>query len=282
MKPQNNRFKRNPILRKKSPARSKTSGTPDRNSLIIEDLHAGIKGKKIIKGLNLTISPGEIHALMGPNGSGKSTLSNCLAGHPNYQVDQGRASFLGQDVLSLPAEERARLGIFLAFQYPVEVAGVGLFNLLKTAYGSVHPTMDFKEFSERVKKKSEELKIDPSFLARPINEGFSGGEKKKTEILQLSILEPKIALLDETDSGLDIDSLKVVAEGVNRYFNQAAPKPGILLITHYLRILRYIRPQFVHIMIGGKIVRSGGQELAESLEERGYGWLEEAPPVLPT
>lgn len=256
------------------------------NFLEIRNLHAGVGGKEIIKGLNLIIKPGEVHALMGPNGSGKSTLANLLAGHPNYKASRGWVKFSGQNVLSLTPDERAKLGIFLAFQYPVEVTGVSLFNFLKTAYGATHAKIDYKEFAEKVKKKAQELKIDATFLNRAINEGFSGGEKKKAEILQMAVLEPRLAILDETDSGLDIDALKVVAEGINRLRlkipdpalrahsgSGILERPGILLVTHYFRILKYVKPDFVHVFLDGKIAKSGGAELANQLEEKGYEWV---------
>ena len=259
-------------------------------NLIIKNLHAGIEGKEILKGVSLNIREGEVHALMGPNGSGKSTFSNVLAGHPNYQVTGGRVILDRKNILKIRPDERAKLGIFLAFQYPVEVSGVSFFNFLKTAYASVKGKIDYQTFGQMVRAKAKDLKMDPSFLARSINEGFSGGEKKKAEILQLSVLEPKIAILDETDSGLDIDALKIVAEGVNRLrspqlreseprpqdrlpeFSRSEP-PGIIVITHYFRILKYIKPDFVHVMLQGKIVKSGGPKLATQLEESGYEWI---------
>jgi len=237
----------------------------------IENLHAGIGGKEILKGVSLTINPGEVHALMGPNGSGKSTLSNVLAGHPSYKVISGKARLSGKDILKLDPDTRAKLGLFLAFQYPIEITGVSLFNFLKTAYTSVHGNVDFKEFSQSVKDSAAKLNLEESFLSRAINEGFSGGEKKKAEILQMAVLKPKVAILDETDSGLDIDALRVVADGINRIKGNEAP--GILLITHYFRILKYIEPDFVHVLVNGKIVAEGGSQLATKLEEEGYGWI---------
>lgn len=239
--------------------------------LEIKNLHAGIGGKEIIKGVSLTISPGEVHALMGPNGSGKSTLSNVLAGHPNYKIISGKAQLSGKDILKISPDARAKLGLFLAFQYPIEVTGVSLFNFLKTAYTSVHGSVDFKEFSQMVKDSADKLNLDKGLLSRAINEGFSGGEKKKAEILQMTVLKPKIVILDETDSGLDIDALKVVAEGINRIKGSEAP--GILLITHYFRILKYIKPDFVHVLVNGKIVAEGGSQMATKLEEEGYEWV---------
>ncbi len=242
--------------------------------LRIEDLHAGIAGKEILRGLSLTVRPGEIHALMGPNGSGKSTLANVLAGHPGYEVIKGQVIMGDKDVLKLSPDERAKLGLFLAFQYPTEVAGVSLSNFLRTAYTSLKGNVDFKTFASRLSAEARQLKIDASFLSRSINEGFSGGEKKKVEILQLAVLRPKLAILDETDSGLDIDALRIVARGVNRFREERLPGvPGILVITHYLRILKYIKPDFVHILLAGKIVKSGGPKLADLLEEKGYDWL---------
>lgn len=254
--------------------------------LVIEGLHAEVEGKEILKGVNLTIKPGEVHALMGPNGSGKSTLSNVLSGHPRYVATLGKVTFGGKDILKLTPDERAKLGIFMAFQYPVEVTGVSLFNFLKTSYGSVKGKIDFGKFGQMVKDEAKKLKMDPTFLSRYINEGFSGGEKKKAEILQMTVLSPKLAIMDETDSGLDIDALKTVAQGVNR-FRMKIPDPalrarsgsgilgapGILLITHYFRILKYIQPDFVHVLIDGKIAASGGPELAAKLEEKGYEWV---------
>lgn len=268
--------------------RTQKSKLKTQNLLVIKDLWAGMEGKGILKGINLTINPGEVHALMGPNGSGKSTLSHVLAGHPKYLPTRGRVTFGGKNILQLSPDERAKLGIFLAFQYPVEVTGVSLFNFLRTAYGATHDKIEYKGFLEMVKKKAAELKIDLSFLSRSLNEGFSGGEKKKAEILQLAVLAPKLAILDETDSGLDIDALKIVARGINNFkikdqnskikntsqrSNRESEKPAILLITHYFRILKYVRSDYVHVMIDGKIVKSGGPALAAQLEKKGYDWL---------
>lgn len=244
--------------------------------LVIEDLHAEIDGKEILKGVNLVINPGEVHALMGPNGSGKSTLSNVLSGHPRYKATKGKAIFQGKNILELSPDARAKLGIFMAFQYPVEVTGVSLFNFLKTAYGSVKEKIDYTQFGKMVRGEAEKLKMDPAFLPRYLNEGFSGGEKKKAEILQMVVLSPKVVIMDETDSGLDIDALRIVSEGVNRA--RESFNPGILLITHYFRILKYIRPDFVHVLIDGKIATEGGPELATKLEENGYEWV--TKPVL--
>ena len=246
--------------------------------LQIENLHASIEDTEILKGVNLTINQGEIHAIMGPNGSGKSTLANVLAGNPEYEVTEGSIKFFGEDILELAPDERAQLGIFLAFQYPTVIPGVSMANFLRMAVknvrnaraeksdGSVKPFTP-REFRRLMKEKMELLKMDPSFATRYLNEGFSGGEKKRAEILQLALLEPSLAVLDETDSGLDIDALRVVSEGVN---NLASDEMGILLITHYQRLLDYIKPNFVHIMMAGRIVESGGPELAHELEARGY------------
>ncbi len=232
----------------------------------------------MIKGLNLTVSQGEVHALMGPNGSGKSTLAHTIMGHPRYKVSKGDILLDGQSILDLTPDQRARKGLFLAFQYPYEISGVTVANFLRTAYNSIHYNgqkdvgASYLEFRRLLKEKLNALKVDESFAERYLNEGFSGGEKKKCEILQLAVLKPKIALLDETDSGLDIDALKIVAEGVNTLLG---PDMGVLLITHYNRILKYIKPRFVHIMINGRIVKSGGEELANLLEEKGYDWLKQ-------
>ncbi len=250
--------------------------------LEIRDLHATVEGTEILKGVNLTIDQGEIHALMGPNGSGKSTLANTLLGHPKYKVTKGDILVDGESLVDLSPDKRAKKGLFLAFQYPVAVPGVTMFSFLRAAYNAVHtdeknqpPTIfDFKEaLAQRMKL----LEMDESFMNRYLNEGFSGGEKKRAEILQLAMLRPKFAVLDETDSGLDIDALRVVAEGVSKIANQDL---GILVITHYQRILKYIKPTFVHVMYEGKITASGGQELSLKLEEKGYGWLKEQAGVV--
>lgn len=271
--------------------RSKNKELGIKNSLVVENLRAGIGGREILKGVNLIINPSEVHILMGPNGSGKSTLSNVLAGHPSYKVISGKVWLSGKDILKLPPDERAKLGLFLAFQYPIEISGVSFLNFLKTARTSVHGSVEFKEFSQSVQASADRLSLDRSFLARAINEGFSGGEKKKAEILQMSILDPKFAILDETDSGLDIDALKIVAQGINRLRegrllesslrahsdsgSRGNPKPGILLITHYFRILKYVKADFIHVLVNGEIVAEGGAALATKLEEKGYKWLEE-------
>ncbi len=237
-------------------------------TLEIRDLHAEVEGKEILKGIDLVVHQGETHALMGPNGSGKSTLANVLMGRPGYTVTAGEVRFKGEDVLGLTADERARRGLFLAMQYPVEVPGVSVVNFLRTAYQSVKGgDVSALAFRKHMKEKMSLLGVEDSMVNRYLNQGFSGGEKKRNEILQLAVLEPEIAILDETDSGLDIDSLKQVATGVQQLIG---PNLGVLLITHYQRILNYITPDFVHVMMGGRIVKSGGKELAMELEEKGY------------
>jgi len=240
--------------------------------LEIRDLHAGIAGNEILKGVSLTIRAGEIHAIMGPNGSGKSTLANVLMGNPNYEVTSGDIILKGQRINDLSPDERARLGLFLAFQYPVPVPGVTLVNFLRQALNAVRGQEGpVREFRELLFQKMDLLKMDRDFARRYVNDGFSGGEKKRAEMLQMAILQPTVAVLDETDSGLDIDALRTVAEAVNQIMN---PEMGLLLITHYQRLLNYIRPHYVHVLIDGRIVRSGGPELAEELEARGYEALE--------
>ncbi|MDG6910836.1 MAG: Fe-S cluster assembly ATPase SufC [Nitrososphaerota archaeon] len=253
--------------------------------LEIKELHASVEGKEILKGVNLSVSQGETHALMGPNGSGKSTLAYTVMGHPKYQVTSGEILIDGESVVGLPPDKRVKKGLFLAFQYPVSVQGVSMFAFLRAAYnnsrpaGSEPPTIF--EFKEVVAEKLKLLNMDESFLNRYLNEGFSGGEKKKAEILQMALMQPKFAVLDETDSGLDIDALRVVAEGINKV---SGPQTGSLLITHYQRILKYVKPQFVHVMFEGRIIESGGEELSRLLEEKGYTWIrgyreeEQAPP----
>jgi Fe-S cluster assembly ATP-binding protein len=237
-------------------------------TLVIEDLHVSVEDKEILHGLDLVVEPGKIHALMGPNGSGKSTLAYALAGHPRYRVTGGKVTFRGEDVLQLTPDERARLGMFLAMQYPVEVPGVSVTNFLRTAVNSVRgEDVPVRQFARELREQMQALEMDPRFAERSLNEGFSGGEKKRHEILQMALLRPRLAILDETDSGLDIDALKVVSEGVNR---MRGPELGILLITHYTRILRYVAPDSVHVMVDGRVVQSGGPELADELEERGY------------
>lgn len=244
------------------------------STLEIRDLHVEItpgddEPIKILKGVNLTVKSGETHAIMGPNGSGKSTLSYAIAGHPKYTVTSGSITLDGEDVLEMSVDERARAGLFLAMQYPIEVPGVSMSNFLRTAATAVRgEAPKLRHWVKEVKEKMNELDIDASFADRSVNEGFSGGEKKRHEILQLSLLKPKIAILDETDSGLDVDALRVVSEGVNRY--REREDGGVLLITHYSRILRYVQPDFVHVFAGGRIVESGGKELAEELEQNGY------------
>lgn len=245
-----------------------------RHELRIVDLHVSVDQKPIVKGLSLTVRSGEIHGLMGPNGSGKTTLAFALMGHPRYTVDSGQVLLDGEDVLAMSPDERARKGLFLAFQYPAEVQGVTLANFLRTAVNAVRGVngkeLSIAEFQKLLREKMELLEMDRSFAGRYLNEGFSGGEKKRNEMLQMAVLQPRIAVLDETDSGLDIDAIKIVARAVN---SLRGPGFGALIITHYQRILRYIEPDFVHVMMDGRIVRSGGKELAEELEEKGYEWL---------
>jgi Fe-S cluster assembly ATP-binding protein len=237
-------------------------------TLVIEDLHVQVEDKQILRGVDLTVEAGKVHALMGPNGSGKSTLAYALAGHPRYQVTGGKVTFKGEDVLDLTADERARLGMFLAMQYPVEVPGVSVTNFLRTAMNAVRgEDVPVREFAKDLREHMRLLDMDPRFAERNLNEGFSGGEKKRHEILQMALLRPELAILDETDSGLDVDALRVVAEGVNRL---RGPELGVLLITHYTRILRYISPDVVHVMVGGRVVETGGPELADQLESEGY------------
>src|SRR5512135_229778 len=242
-------------------------------TLEIRDLHVTVDteggAKEILRGVDLTVRAGETHAIMGPNGSGKSTLAYAIAGHPKYTITRGSVTLDGEDVLAMTIDERARAGLFLAMQYPVEVPGVSMSNFLRTAATAVRgEAPKLRHWVKEVKESMGELEIDAAFADRSVNEGFSGGEKKRHEILQLGLLKPKIAILDETDSGLDVDALRVVSEGVNRYAE--AEHGGILLITHYTRILRYIHPQFVHVFVGGRIVESGGPELADELDANGY------------
>jgi Fe-S cluster assembly ATP-binding protein len=243
--------------------------------LSVKQLTAAVNGTPILKGLNLDVKAGEIHAIMGPNGSGKSTFSKVLAGHPAYEVTGGTVSFQGQNLLEMEPEERARSGVFLAFQYPLEIPGVSNLDFLRVAYNSKRKQQGLEEldafdFDELVQEKLEVVKMNPSFLSRSVNEGFSGGEKKRNEILQMALLEPRLAILDETDSGLDIDALKIVATGVNQL---STSDNAIILITHYQRLLNYIEPDYVHVMEGGRILTTGGKELALELEERGYDWV---------
>jgi Fe-S cluster assembly ATP-binding protein len=242
------------------------------NLLYIEDLRVDVEGREIIKGLNLSLNKGEIHALMGPNGSGKSTLAYVLTGRPGYEVTSGKILYKGEDVLELAPDERAKIGIFLAFQYPTEVPGVSVVNFLRTAYNAIHPDApkSAMEFRLYLQEKIDLLEIPSELVDRYVNQGFSGGEKKRNEILQMAVLQPELAILDETDSGLDIDALKHVSAGVNKL---AGPAVGIMLITHYQRLLNYIRPDTVHVLLDGRIARSGGFELAEMLEAEGYAGL---------
>ncbi len=237
-------------------------------TFLIEDLHVSVEGKEIHKGVDLAVERGEIHALMGPNGSGKSTLANTLMGHPKYKVTQGRALFQGENILALTPDERARRGLFLAFQYPVAIPGVSLGNFLRAATRAVRgDALTAGAFRKELMEKLQLLKMDSSFAARYVNDGLSGGEKKRAEVLQMALLQPRIAVMDETDSGLDIDALRTVAEGVNAIHT---PEMGVLVITHYQRLLNYIRPQFVHVLVAGRVVKSGGEELVEQLEAQGY------------
>ena len=243
--------------------------------LSIKNLHASIEDKEILKGINLEIKAGEVHAIMGPNGSGKSTLSAVIAGNETYEVTAGSVELEGEDLAELAPEERAHKGVFLSFQYPVEIPGVSVTNFMKTAINETRKAngkedMPANEMLKLIREKAELLEIDRKFLSRSLNEGFSGGEKKRNEIFQMAMLEPKIAILDETDSGLDIDALKIVANGVNKLKNE---NNAVLVITHYQRLLDYIVPDFVHVLMNGKIVKSGGKELAYELEEKGYDWI---------
>jgi len=249
------------------------------SELVIKNLHVNVAENEILKGLDLTVKQGEIHAIMGPNGTGKSTLAYALMGHPNYEATEGEVLFNGQNVLDLESDERSHLGLFLAFQYPVAVPGVTVANFLRTAINAHRNAknpedkgMPIPEFRKMLKERMDLLKMDHSFAGRYLNEGFSGGEKKRAEILQMATLSPEIAILDETDSGLDIDALRIVSEGVNAL---RSPDFGAVVITHYQRILNYIKPDFVHIMLDGRIVESGGPELALQLEEQGYDWVRE-------
>ncbi len=249
--------------------------------LVIKNLHAGIDGRDILQGLDLTVNAGEIHAIMGPNGSGKSTLAKVLAGHPAYEVSKGEILFQGRNLLELSPDERAKEGIFLAFQYPIEIPGVSNANFLRMAYNEKakhrgDEELDPLEFDDLIRERIQIVEMDPSFINRPVNEGFSGGEKKRNEILQMAVLDPVLAVLDETDSGLDIDALRIVANGINKL---AAPDKGIILVTHYQRLLNYITPDFVHVLFQGRIAKSGGKELALELEDKGYDWIREVENV---
>ena len=246
--------------------------------LEIKNLHASVEGREILKGIDLTVKEGEVHAIMGPNGSGKSTLAAVLAGRDTYEVTEGSVSYLGEDLLDLAPEDRARMGLFLGFQYPVEIPGVSMVNFMKTAineqrkFNNLEP-ISASDFLKLMREKKEIVEITSNLTNRSVNEGFSGGEKKKNEIFQMAILEPKLAILDETDSGLDIDALRIVANGVNKLRNN---DNATIIITHYQRLLEYIIPDFVHVLYKGKVVRSSGKELALELEEKGYDWLKEA------
>ena len=246
--------------------------------LEIKNLHASVEGNEILRGINLTVNAGEVHAIMGPNGSGKSTLAHVLAGRDGYQVTAGEVTYEGKDLLSMPAELRAREGVFLAFQYPVEIPGVSNMYFLRAALNAIRKhrgldELDAMDFLAMVRGKMKSLDMDQTLMNRPVNDGFSGGEKKRNEIFQMAVLEPKLAILDETDSGLDIDALRTVAEGINAL---RSPDRAILLVTHYQRLLNYVVPDFVHVLSEGRIVKSGGKELALELEEKGYVWLEES------
>ncbi len=250
--------------------------------LEIKNLHVRGGGKDILRGINLTVKTGEVHAIMGPNGSGKSTLARVLAGHPEYEVTSGSVTYEGKDLLELSPEDRAREGVFMAFQYPVEIPGVNNAYFLKAALNALRkhrgqPELDAMEFMAFVRDRAKLLELDPTLLNRPVNEGFSGGEKKRNEIFQMSVLEPALAILDETDSGLDIDALKIVAHGVNQ---MRSPERSTIVVTHYQRLLNYIVPDLVHVLQDGRIVRSGDKNLALHLEEKGYGWLEAEPQLM--
>lgn len=243
------------------------------SKLVVENLHVSVEGNEILKGLSLEVKTGEVHAIMGPNGSGKSTLAYTLMGHPRYDVTEGSVTLDGADLLEMEPDERSRAGLFLAFQYPSEVSGVTVANFLRTAINARRGKgneISFSEYAKLLREKMELLQMDPSFAQRYLNEGFSGGEKKRCEILQMAVLQPKFAIMDETDSGLDIDALQVVSNGVNAI---RGPHMGVIVITHYQRILRYLQPDYVHVLVDGRIVRSGGRALAEELEEKGYDWL---------
>ncbi|APA64412.1 MAG: Fe-S cluster assembly ATPase SufC [Maribacter dokdonensis] len=249
--------------------------------LKIKDLHASVEDKEILKGINLEVKAGEVHAIMGPNGSGKSTLASVIAGNENFEVTQGSIELSGEDLEDVSPEERAHKGVFLSFQYPVEIPGVSVTNFMKTAINESRKAkgledMPAKDMLKLIREKSELLEIDRKFLSRSLNEGFSGGEKKRNEIFQMAMLEPKVAILDETDSGLDIDALRIVASGVNKLKSK---DNAVILITHYQRLLEYIVPDYVHVLHNGKIVKSGGKELALELEEKGYDWLKQETAV---
>lgn len=250
--------------------------------LEVKNLHVSIDGKEILKGINLKINKGEVHAIMGPNGSGKSTLAQVLAGREEYEVTKGEIIYNGKDLLELSPEDRAREGVFLAFQYPVEIPGVSNTNLLRTALNEIkkyrgEDEIDAIEFLQMIKEKMKLVELDQALLSRSVNEGFSGGEKKRNEIFQMAVLEPKLALLDETDSGLDIDALRIVSNGVNKL---KSSENAVLLVTHYQRLLNYIVPDYVHVLYKGKIIKSGGKELALELEDKGYEWVKDHPEMV--
>jgi Fe-S cluster assembly ATP-binding protein len=237
-----------------------------------KDIHVEVEGKEVVSGVSLNINPGEIHAIMGPNGSGKSSLSNALMGHPNYTITKGEAVLTGENILEMEADERSRAGLFLAFQYPLAIPGVTVANFMRAALKAHRgKDADMSDFRSLFKQEMDSLSIDHSFATRYLNDGFSGGEKKRVEILQMAMLKPKMAMLDETDSGLDIDALKTVAEGINKFHSK---ENGVLLVTHYQRLLNYVKPTYVHVMMNGKFAHSGGPELALKLEELGYDWVE--------
>ena len=255
--------------------KTKANGGP---LLEVRNLHVAVEGNEILKGIDLTVNPGEVHAVMGPNGSGKSTLANALAGRPEYVITEGQALYRGQNLLAMLPETRAREGLFLAFQYPVELPGVRTWMFLKSAVEAIRqhrglPELSIREFDTLFEKHREASEIDPELVKRSVNEGFSGGEKKRNEVFQMALLDPTLALLDETDSGLDIDALKIVADGVNRF---RGPTKAVVLVTHYQRILDYITPDHVHVLLDGRIVRSGAAGLAMELEEKGYDWVRES------
>src|SRR5213595_140404 len=249
--------------------------------LEIRDLYASVDGNEILKGINLKVNKGEVHAIMGPNGSGKSTLAKVLAGHPSYEVTGGEVLYYGKNLLEMPPDERARDGIFMAFQYPVEVPGVSNAQFLRLAYNEKQKhlggeELDPLEFKDLLKEKAKIVEMEASFMSRSVKEGFSGGEKKRNEILQMAVLDPKLSVLDETDSGLDIDALRIVAEGVNKLHD---PEKAVIVVTHYYRILTHIAPDFVHVLSDGRMVKSGGKDLALELEEKGYDWIREGAAV---
>ncbi len=257
---------------------TRSAGSSGQTLLEVRGLSASVGGLEILKGVDLTVKTGEVHAIMGPNGSGKSTFANVLAGKPDYEITGGQALFQGQDLLAMEPEIRSRLGVFLAFQYPLELPGVRAWQFLKAAVDAqrVHAgeeELSARAFDRMLKEKVEMVEIDPELVKRAVNEGFSGGEKKRNEILQMAVLQPKLAILDETDSGLDIDALRIVSDGVNKLRSESN---AVVLVTHYQRILNYIAPDQVHVLMDGRIVRSGGPELAHELEERGYDWIKEA------